>query len=91
MRDQCVNCKELEFTALSESNKQTTSTLASKLKRIWCGLIESLVAVNEFKIYSHQNKSGSTRWTIRDQISGHKVFFDSEQEVRTWLEKRYYR
>jgi hypothetical protein len=90
MKGKYADYHELEFAVHSEPNEQKPSTLASKIGRILHRLVESIIAVNEFKIYSLKNKSGRAYWTIQDPIAGRKVFFDSEQEVRAWLDKRYY-
>ncbi|WP_088889336.1 hypothetical protein [Leptolyngbya ohadii] len=91
MKENYADYHELEFAVRSESHKRKPSTLASKLGRVLHNLVESIVAVNELKIYSFRSRSGSAYWTIHDQILGRRVFFDSEQEVRAWLDKRYYR
>ncbi|MBE9180615.1 hypothetical protein IQ268_18800 [Oculatella sp. LEGE 06141] len=80
----------LEFAVHSESSQQKPATFAAKLDRIVRDLIESIISVNELKIYSFRNKSGSAYWAIQDSIAGQKVFFESEQDVRAWLDRRYY-
>lgn len=91
MKEKYADYYELELAVHSKLSEQKPSTLTSKISRILHRLIESIVAVNELRIYSLRSKSGSAYWAIRDPIAGHKVFFDSEQEVREWLDKRYYR
>ncbi|MBD3886342.1 hypothetical protein IFO70_32140 [Phormidium tenue FACHB-886] len=90
MKEKYADYYELEFAIYSGSSKQKPSTLTSKFGRILHSLIESIIAVNELKIYSLRSRSGSAYWAIHDPYLGRRVFFDSEQEVREWLEKRYY-
>jgi hypothetical protein len=90
MKGKSPDYHELEFAVQSKLGEQKTATLVAKLDRIWRGLIESIIAVNELKIYSLKSRSGSAYWALHDQISGRRVFFASEQEVRAWLDRRYY-
>jgi hypothetical protein len=90
MKGKCADYQELEFAIPLEPSEQKSVTLASKFGRILHRLIESIIAVNEPKIYSLKSRSGNAYWAIRDPILGHKLFFESEQEVRAWLDKRYY-
>jgi hypothetical protein len=89
VKSKYVDYQKLEF-AIHSVSEQKTSTLVSKLSRIWHRFIESIITVNEFKIYSPRSKSGCPYWAIHDPISGRRVFFDSETEVRAWLDRRYY-
>ena len=36
------------------------------------------------------DRSGNFYWQIYDPISGSYLFFNSEREVRAWLDTRYY-
>jgi hypothetical protein len=90
MKGKCADYQELEFAIHSEPSEQKLVTLVSKIGRILHRLLESITVVNELKIYSLKSKSGNAYWVIRDPILGHKLFFESEQEVRVWLDKRYY-
>lgn len=91
MKGQSVDYQELEFAIHSESGEQRKSGFVSKIARIWSQIVESIIAVNELKIYSLKSRSGSFYWEIHDPLLGRKVFFDSEAEVREWLDRRYYK
>jgi hypothetical protein len=80
----------LESTVFSEIKKQKTSRFLSTLHQFWNLLIESMLTVGELKIRTSENKLGRIHWTIDDPLTGRRVYFNSEAEVREWLDRRYY-
>jgi hypothetical protein len=90
MRSQSIDDQALETMVHSESSERRKSSFASTMVRIWNLIVESLTTVNELKIDSLKSRSGSCYWAIHDPILGRRVFFDSEAEVREWLDRRYY-
>jgi hypothetical protein len=91
MNGQPVAYQKLEFAIHSEPSEQRKAGLISKLTRIWSQFVESIIAVDELKIYSLRSKSGSAYWAIHDPLLGYRIFFDSEADVREWLDRRYYK
>lgn len=60
-------------------------------------LIQSLVKFfdsashdREPKISQKRDRNGSTYWLLYDPVTRQYTSFASEEEVRIWLEKRYY-
>ena len=45
----------------------------------------------EPKIWQKRDRYGNFYWVVYDPTTGHSSYFSSEQEVRIWLEQRYYR
>jgi hypothetical protein len=90
MKNQSVDYQTLKTVIHPESGEQRKSRFVSSITRIWNRIVESIIAVNELKIYSLKSKSGSSYWEIHDPILGRRVFFNSEAEVRDWLDRRYY-
>lgn len=90
MKNQSVNYQELEFVIHPESDEQRKSGFVSKLEQLLRRIVESIIAVNELKIYSLKSRSGHCCWAVHDPLLGRKVFFESEAEVREWLDRRYY-
>lgn len=90
MKDQAVSHQEFEFMIHKKSVKLAKSGFAPKLKQIWNRIVKSMTATNEPTIASGRGKSGNTYWVIHDPLLGCRVFFNSETEVRVWLDKRYY-
>ena len=90
MNNQSINYQELELMLQKQSNKKAKSSFASELNRIWNGIVQWITTTHELTIDSHKDKFGNTYWTIHDPLLGHKISFDSETEVRIWLDGRYY-
>ena len=91
MNDQWSSHTNLELVVDSKSNEQKPSRLVSKLHQFWNLLIESMITVGELKVRASENKFGSIRWTVDDPLIGRRMHFDSETEVREWLDRRYYK
>ena len=91
MKEQLINYHELELMIHKKSDKQTESRFASILNRIWNGIVRSIATPNEPIIHSRKDKSGNSYWAVHDPLLGHRVFFNSETEVRAWLDRRYYK
>ena len=53
-------------------------------------LCKFLVAGNELEIWQSRDRHGNLLWNVHDPRSGRSAQLDSEQEVRIWLEERYY-
>ncbi|WP_413160291.1 hypothetical protein ACL6C3_17670 [Capilliphycus salinus ALCB114379] len=53
--------------------------------------INFLVGSSEPKIWQTQTKTGDLIWHIYDPITGKTEQFISDQDVRIWIEKQYYR
>ena len=49
----------------------------------------SLVLTSEPKIWKKVDTEGKIFWTTYDPVTQKTARFDTEQEVRTWLEQRY--
>ncbi|MBW4517726.1 MAG: hypothetical protein KME11_21185 [Timaviella obliquedivisa GSE-PSE-MK23-08B] len=90
MNNQENNFVSLESTIFSQDSEQKMSKLVLKLSQALKFFFESMLKVDEPKIYRSRDKSGSSFWTVYDQVTGRRVFFDSEAEVRGWLDRRYY-
>jgi GTP-binding protein EngB required for normal cell division len=90
MKDQSASYQEFEFIIYKKSDKLAKSGFASKLNQIWNEIVKLMSTRNEITIDSLKDKSGNMYWRIQDSISGRRVFFGTEQEVRAWLDRRYY-
>jgi GTP-binding protein EngB required for normal cell division len=90
MKDQSTSYQELELIIHKKSDKLAKSGFASKLNQIWNRIVKSMTTRNAITIDSLKGKSGNIYWTTQDSISGRRMFFGTEQEVRAWLDQRYY-
>jgi hypothetical protein len=91
MNNQSVDYQKLKFTVHAESGQQRKSRFVSKIAQTLSRIVESSIAVNELKIYSLRSRSGCGYWVIHEPLLGRRVFFNSETEVRQWLDDRYYK
>lgn len=64
--------------------------LSTIFQQIIEGVLTGLSPAQQPQIRSRQNRQGETVWTVYDPASRVNQQFDSEQEVRIWLEQRYY-
>jgi hypothetical protein len=89
MHNQLMNNQVLENVPDSKSDEPRKSGFVSTLARMLNQIVESIMTTNEFKIYSFPSRSRHSGWVIHDRRLGYR-FFDSEAEVRKWIERRYY-
>ncbi len=88
----------------NSSNKQEVATFLNNPKQNW-GLkrkflslineslqlfIESLSFSNELRIWQGYDRFGNEVWHAFEPVTGKHTCADSEAEMRTWIEKRYY-
>ncbi len=59
----------------------------SIIDNFWSKLIDRKT---EPKVWQKCDRKGNTYWLIFNPITGLYISFGSEQEVRIWLEERYY-
>lgn len=60
------------------------------LRRGWQRLIESFLGSNELQVWQTYDQFGNHWWHAYDPATGRHTSVVSEQELRTWIEKRYY-
>jgi hypothetical protein len=65
--------------------------LTSRLQNIWQRLIGFAIGNTEIKIWKSQTSTGAQLWHIYDPAIDQSICFQSEVEVRVWLEQRYYK
>lgn len=91
MQEQSVNDQASTAMIQPESGEIRKFSITSRIARILGQIVESLIAVNEVKIYSLRNKSGARFWAIHDLQYGRRIYLHSETEVRDWFDRRYYK
>jgi hypothetical protein len=69
-------------------------SLLATLKRAFVAMqhyLEDLASRSpDVQIWQKPDRSGQSGWHGYDPISGDYVCFSSEDEIRSWLEQRYY-
>ncbi len=78
-----ISSKELEAISRKPSRE-------SLLNKVWQKLTTYLSQNSGLCVWQ-SNKKGTTVWKLYNPTTGDKLSFDSETEVRTWIEESYYR
>jgi hypothetical protein len=82
-RQQLENTFQLDYTRQSRL-RQTLSAIAGKV-------VNALTHnYNSPKIWCTVDDAGQTHWNVYDPIAQTRKMYSSEQEVREWLDCRYY-
>lgn len=92
----CSNSNQNPAKASVSSKSKSLSRLMSAivlksksfLSYAW-KTISTLVS-NEPQIRQRRNRFGQTYWQVYDPATNHSTSLSSEQEVRQWLEQRFY-
>lgn len=64
--------------------------IVPELKKIVQRLTEILIGSNELQIEQTYDRFGNNWWHIYDPVTGRHAAVDSEEQLRTWIEERYY-
>ncbi len=76
-----ITSKELEASRINRE---------SWFSRVWQKLTTYLSQSSGLQVWQ-SDKKGNTVWNLYNPTTGDKLSFDSETEVRTWIEESYYR
>ncbi len=68
---------------------QIISQLPSKLQKAWQDLIQALTTSFELQVWQTQ-KNGQVCWHAYDPKTGRSACFGCEDDMRVWIEQRYY-
>ncbi|OWY68362.1 hypothetical protein B7486_26290 [cyanobacterium TDX16] len=66
-------------------------TRRSWWKKMWRSLVTALSHNAEMRVWKTEDKTGRSLWKLYDPITGETFDFNSENEVRTWIEESYNR
>lgn len=75
---------------LISSEESTNKPISGKLRNIWQSLITYLAGSSEPYVWKAQTSKG-LQWKVFDPIAQRQLTFNSEADVRVWLEERHYR
>lgn len=64
--------------------------LLSVLKRTSQRLMRLFVGSNELRVWQTYDRSGQTWWHGFDPMTGRSISVDTEEQMRIWIEQRYY-
>lgn len=79
----------LRFDGLDAEVPITPVNLSSAWHALSHRLSRWMFDGDEPKVWKKINRSGVTIWHVYDPVSNMHATFDSESEIRSWLEKRY--
>jgi hypothetical protein len=61
------------------------------LPRIWQSLMNWIESSSELQVWQESDRHGCTCcWHAYDPMTGNHACFGSEEEIRIWIEQRYY-
>jgi len=82
--------EKLEFLYHQSPKKAKRTDVFAPIKSIWQQVVNYLNATNELQVWQSSDRNGRTWWNAYDPITGRTTKRDSESEMRTWIEERYY-
>ncbi|NES97380.1 MAG: hypothetical protein F6K32_19600 [Desertifilum sp. SIO1I2] len=62
----------------------------AKLQHLGEDFLESLTAEPQLRVWHKTDRWGNTWWCAYDPLTGHSTQQASENDLRSWLEQRYY-
>ena len=90
--DQQLRYEELELISRCPQVPPTLlKQVTSALQTIWHHTMDYFTRGDEPRIRMTSTQSGQKIWHLYDPVTQEKVTASSEEEVRFWLETRYYR
>ena len=80
----------LHYSPVYLQNQQTKASIFLALKRAFQILIQHFNTGNELRVWTTIDRSGKITWHAYDPVSDRRALMHSEDEMRTWIEQRYY-
>lgn len=65
-------------------------SLIAKLNIVWQPIVYALTRRAEVRVWAVKTRQGQVFWKAYDPVSGRTFSFTSEDEVRLWIDQRYY-
>ena len=84
-----TRANSLDLTQSQILNKDLK--LVSRLREIWQWILQVLIGNNELQVWQTQDRDGYQWWHMYDRATGYYATAESEAELRTLIEQRYYR
>ena len=84
--------EKLKFTSIPGKESQTKHPpLLSLLKRIFEPLLAAIICRDELRLWQTSDRYGNTLWHAYDPATGRSTSAVTEDEMRIWIEQRYYK
>lgn len=78
--------QEVKF---QQSHQKTKWHQQNKLISLWQSVVRFLETSSEPQVWTTEDKNHQTQWNVFDPVTGQSAQFNSEEDVRVWLEERY--
>jgi len=80
----------LEFTSSRHPRHSAPRFKLAQLNDLWQNFLAFFAVSSEPRVWQSQDAAGLLQWKAFDPLSGESVSYDSEAEMRSWLEERHY-
>ncbi|HLO47461.1 MAG TPA: hypothetical protein VK211_03445 [Kamptonema sp.] len=81
----------LKLTSIPGKESQTKQqALLSLLKGIFQPLLAAIICRDQIRIWQTSDRYGKTLWHAYDPATGRSTSVATEDEMRVWIEQRYY-
>lgn len=82
-----------QLTKISFSKKlaNLSQALVTSFKDAGASLIHSMTRPNEIRVWQVVDRHGEPMWKAYDPYNDTTSYLSSENDLRVWIEKRYYR
>lgn len=81
---------QLHFTRKSLQHNSIHLPVGSAFRTILQQIAQFFISSNEPRIWTTTDCYGTTSWHVYDPVRDVKASLESEDEMRAWLERRYY-
>ena len=82
-----LNEIERSFSAATTTKRPSWGQKLLQLRQIW---LSTITHRNQVRIWQLSPGTGNSNWNVYDPLTNKIYGFDTEAEVRIWLEQRYY-
>jgi len=85
------SCEPRSDTTLSDRPAKTWRILLGQyIGQVWHEIVLKLTPSNDPQIYEKRDRHGNTYFHVYDPLTGLSSTFSSEDEIRIWLDQRFY-
>lgn len=79
-----------KWVAIARFSRQFLRQFRENTYQSFTSCFNSIMTVDEPKVFQKCNRTGNVHFEVYDPKCRQRMTFGSEQEVRIWLEQRYY-
>lgn len=79
-----------EYQTLEMIPQRPSQRRQSQLNKIWQSIVTFFAASEEPHVWKGLNQAGQSMWKAYDPITHQSADYETEEEMRAWLEERHY-